>query len=170
MKRKFKQYSKKVFIVVLAMSMIISGFMLSTSAASPEESYIRFTTNPNARINSDGTFEFYVHYALSSGEFKANGTSITISTTSYVFNASTRATETSADTQYKVILYRSRWYGNQEIGSYYGYATGQAYSRTFDGLVDGATYFFKIGPTDPNFDLGPLTLDGWGYVSNVTVK
>lgn len=133
-----------------------------------DKNYIKFVPG-QARMNSDGSFIFDLHYRLQSDDFIANGTEITIQTACVIqLYDGTGREYTDASEQFIVTLYRAGFISTA-VGSYVGNADNIYGRRTFTNIKQGKKYYFVIEPVDPNFSLSPKYLKGYGRVSDVTV-
>lgn len=170
---KFSQLSKKAIALILSFIFMLTlgcstAFAVDFTSEVNDLDYIRF--NPiDARIASDGAFDFRFSYNLRSDTFIANSTSISINTCAYLLRLDTGEISTSRTHQFCVVL-KHDGIVDKEVGRYYGYADGVYGGLTFTNIKKGDKYYFTMSPTDGNFHLGPYYFKGYGDVSPVTIK
>lgn len=139
----------------------------SDKSNSDQSGYITFDSE-DERMASNGKFTFEFCYNLKSDRFRANGTSIRIDTSAYIYNRDTKQTSTDSSKKFHLALYHDGIFDTY-VGGYYGYADGVYGGLTFNNLEAGDKYYFVLYPDDPNMSRGPYMFTGSGQVTGVTV-
>ena len=130
--------------------------------------YIKFVSNPLARMNSDGTFEFQFTSRVISDKFTANASQIGIITEAYLgtpIGNGQYSYEKDSNISFTMTLKTSS--GNV-VWKYIGYCNGVRGGYTFN-VTKGNVYYIELATAS---DLAPRVkyIMGDGVVTNVTVN
>lgn len=123
--------------------------------------YFAFVSG-DSKMQSDGSFTFYMRNYIHSEYFTANSSSVTIYTCANIYKESTYSSYTDPNVSFTL-----RFYANGSLsGSYTGYADGIYGGLTFNvNQYDSCYFTITVNSTLPN----SCYLNGYGKVYRVTV-
>ena len=152
-------------LVILVLSMVFSFSCISAVFASTNnEEYIRFHSNSDTRMDSDGYFDFTIRSRQRSDKFTANSDEITIRIGAQIWDTSSQDYVKTSDT-ITVTLYTSL---GIKVGSFTINCDGYDKSKTFK-VTDGKKYYFEVSADQSFSDRENLHIIGMGRVSPISL-
>lgn len=157
---------KKLILALLMSFILVFSMSISVLASAPDnedsvgiDPKEHITFGPQTRINSDGTFTFYIHSQLNSNDFKVSASDVTLTSFAYLNDIQDNwiSNQTCA---YTVKMVKSGLWGNTLISL--SCVTGSQSSGSTNSATTSDKYSLVISKSGGE----GYYLDGKGTVSN----